>query len=358
MNEYAIIPNQLNQFCKFNLDIYNDVYDKGNYEECERKDKRIPEELKNLVEDLGANCRKNLLHLGVSIKLNDSHDVAWICSELDMLVMNNQESEKPKIKEAIRELDRWIQNEIHGENLRETLFRGFYPKRHKVVYQTFSPEERANLDEIAKSGQSAEYAQFVKVGVKAETVKQIAELSKEMDLNAALSILQQHPQLTYKKIEELLELDELSKGWNVDLEYSPGDEQKRINLENGWKGEAFVFKSLKKSNSDVEWENKTLATNGNFIIDFEGEKHFIDDRRNKYDLVVKFPGGNKAFIQVKATTTDISRADQIALPISTREWKFIHEANRDDSYYLARVFNVNGPPELYLMKLEVSLNMM
>lgn len=354
LEDYAIIPNQLNQFCKFNSDLFNDVYDKSDYDECERTNKRIPPELKNLFEDLGSNCRKNLLHLGVTIKLNDSHDLGWICSELDKLVMNNQDSENPKIKQAIRELDRWLQKEIEKEEQREKLFLGFYPKRHKVVYQTFTPEERANLDEIAKSGQSAEFAQLVKSGAEIETVKQIAELSKEMNLETALAILKQHPQLTNEKIEQLLELEELSKGWNPDLDYDPDDEQIRINFENGWKGEAFVYKEMQKINFEVEWENKSSTETRNVITDFEGEKHFIDDKKSKYDLVIKSPSGSKSFIQVKATTTDIGRADQIALPISTREWRFIHETSQNESYYLARVFNVNGNPELYLMKLETS----
>jgi hypothetical protein len=72
----------------------------------------------------------------------------------------------------------------------------------------------------------------------------------------------------------------------------------------------------------------------------------------KYDLVVEFDNGAVGYFQVKSTTTDISRADQIALPISTREWKFINETKESESYYLARVFNVTGVPELYFMKLD------
>ena len=59
---------------------------------------------------------------------------------------------------------------------------------------------------------------------------------------------------------------------------------------------------------------------------------------------------------MKATTTDISKADTIAMPISTREWKFVFETTDTESFYLARVFNVNSDtPEVYFMKLKKPL---
>ena len=88
------------------------------------------------------------------------------------------------------------------------------------------------------------------------------------------------------------------------------------------------------------------------MIDFEGEKHFITERFDKYDLVAKNNQGKTFYIQVKSTTTDISDSDQIAMPISIREWNFVFETKDNDAYYLARVFNVNSNPISYFIKLE------
>lgn len=337
LEEFAIIPNQLNELCKFNNEIFND--------------ENIPNELKRIIKDFGADCRKSLLNDGVSITLNSSRDLKWICGQLDDLAIKEKDNEN--LKQPIRELDKWISKQRDSKAEMAQLFKIFYRQRSGIVLNTYDLEERDQFDEILKSGMSADFANIVKSGAEIETVKQIAELSKEMNLETALSILIQHPELTNEKIEQLLELEELSKGWNPDLDYDPDDEQTRINFENGWKGEAFVYKEMQRRNFEVEWENKSSTETKNVITDFEGEKHFIDDKKSKYDLVINTPSG-KSFIQVKATTTDIGSADQIALPISTREWKFIHETNQNESYYLARVFNVNGTPELYLMKLETS----
>lgn len=103
---------------------------------------------------------------------------------------------------------------------------------------------------------------------------------------------------------------------------------------------------------NVTWVNKSDTTTSNEIIDFEGETHYIDDKMNKYDLEIKFPNGHNFFVQVKSTSTDISRADDIAMPISVREWNFINEKSDSDSYYLARVFNVSSSPEVYFMRVD------
>ncbi|MBM3455055.1 MAG: DUF3883 domain-containing protein [Bacteroidetes bacterium] len=346
LEDFSIIPNQLNELCKFTNEIFNDD--------------KIPKELKIIIKDFGADCRKSLLHEGVTIILNASHDLKWICGQLDDIAIREQHNEE--MKQPLRNLDKWITKMIRNEtdenekitiNEMTQLFKSFFRQRSGIVLNTYDLEERDQFDEIEKSGMIADFANIVRSGAEIKTVKQIAELSKEMNLETALSILKQHPELTNERIEQLLELEELSKGWDPGLDYDPDDEQIRKNFENGWKGEAFVFKEMKKRNFSVEWENKSEIETRSVITDFEGEKHFIDDKKSKYDLIIYTPSG-KVFIQVKATTTDIGRADQIALPISTREWKFIHETNQNESYYLARVFNINGSPELYLMKLETS----
>lgn len=121
---------------------------------------------------------------------------------------------------------------------------------------------------------------------------------------------------------------------------------------NGWKGEAFVYKTLLNKEFNVVWGNKSTNATANQIIDFEGETHYIDDKMDKFDIEIKLQNGHKSFIQVKSTSTDISRADEIAMPISVREWNFINEKSDSDSYYLARVFNVASSPEVYFMKVD------
>lgn len=337
LSEYAIIPNQLNELCKFNNEIFNDD--------------NIPVELKNILKDFGVECRRNLLHNGVSVKLNDNRDLKWICSQLDDVVIKEQNNDS--FKQPIRELDKWISAQKETITRMDELFKSFNRKRSGIVLNTYGLEERNQFDEILKSGMSADFADIVKSGAKAETIKELAIISKDINLESALSILKDHPELTSEKIERLLELEELSKGWNPELSYNPDEEQTRRNFENGWKGEAFVYKELRKKNFEVDWVNLSKTENNNFIIDFEGEKHYIVDTGGKYDLKAKLSNGNTIYIQVKATITDISNADHIAMPISTREWKFVFETNDNEAYYLARVFNVNEKdPELYFMKLE------
>ncbi len=113
-----------------------------------------------------------------------------------------------------------------------------------------------------------------------------------------------------------------------------------------------VKEELKKLGLEVEWKNVSTEVNDNKIVDFENEVHYIVDKGDKYDLVVKNITGRVIYIQVKATTTSISQADQISLPISTREWNFVFESIEDD-YYLARVFDINNAPSVYYMKLEL-----
>lgn len=337
LSEYPIIPNQLNELCRFNNEIFND--------------ESIPFELKQILKDFGTDCRKNLLHSGVSVKLNDSRDLKWICSQLDDVVIKEQNNEE--LKQPIRELDKWISRQKETISRMDELFKSFNRKRSGIVLNTYGLEERNQFDEILKSGMSADFADIVKSGTKAETIRELASMSKDVNLESALSILKEHPELTSERIEQLLEIEELSRGWNPEMNYNPDEEQIRQNFENGWKGEAFVYKELRKKNFEVDWVNLSKAENNNSIIDFEGEKHFIVDKGDKYDLKARLNNGSILYIQVKATTTDISNADHIAMPISTREWKFVFETNDNEAYYLARVFNVNDKaPELYFMKLE------
>ena len=340
LSEYPIIPNQLNDLCKVNNELFNDA--------------SIPKELKQIIKDFGKDCRGSLLHNGVSITLlAEPRNLKWICSQLDDIAIKEQEN--PELKQPIRELDKWISKSKGSITGMDELFKTFYRKRSGIVLNTYGLEERNQFDEILKSGMSADLAEIAGSGATAATVKEVATALKEnpeLDLtkvNEIASLLKGNPDLTSGKIEQLIEL---SKGWNPEMNYSPDEEQKRRNFENGWKGEAFVYKELINKRFEVEWRNKSDVDNGNAIIDFAGEKHFISERYDKYDLVAKHSNGRVFYIQVKSTTTDLSDADQIAMPISIREWNFVFETKETETFYLARVFNVSKAPSVYFMKLE------
>lgn len=346
LEKYPIIPNQLNQLCLLNNKIH--------------VDDDIPNDLKKILIDFEKDCRGSLLHFGVSVDLpSEDRNLAWICGHLDDIAINEQENSK--YNQAIRDLDKWITKKKKSIPKMGELFKGFYKKRSGIVLNTYNIKERDQFDSILKSGMGSELATLVKSGVTTKVLTQVTNILKE------------HPEITSEKINELkrisnlyknntgyseeqikkwIELDELSKGWNPKLKYSPDSEQIRRNFENGWKGEAFVYKQMLSKGFNVDWRNKSENENSNFIFDSAGEKHFILDKGEKYDLIAKNSKGKTFYIQVKTTTTLISEADTIALPISRREWDFVFETKENELYYLARVFNINEKPIVYYMRLE------
>lgn len=335
LDEYAVIPNQQYSFCKFNGKIYNDD--------------QIPKDLKNILKTFGSDCTEILRHPGVSITLPDSKSLKWICEELDDVAIKERENDD--FKQPIRELDKWISKNKANITGMDNFFKSFYKRRSGIVLNTYGMDERDQFDEILKSGMSSELAEVVK-GASRETIEGIAKLAKEETLNKAIQVIKEYPGLTTAKIEQLLRLEELSKGWNTDVNQPEEEQTIRRNFENGWKGEAYVYKQLLEKNYTVTWPNKTLETCENIITDYTGEQHFIKDKGDKYDLIIENSADQKIYIQVKSTTTDIANADHISMPISTREWQFITETNENESYYLARVFNVNSEkPQMYFMKL-------
>lgn len=348
LQEFSIIPNQLDKFCLYGSKLFFDD--------------KIPPELKVIIADFGKDCRGTLLHKGVSVTLpNEPRDIKWICGELDSISI--KEKDNSDFKQPIRELDKWIRknkNTFVGVSMSE-LFKSFHRQRSGIVLNTYDITERDKVDEIINSGMISDLSDIVKSGASATTIKNITNILQinpnvtSENLGQIISIaetLKRYPDLTPEKLEQLFELEELSKGWDPQIQYSPSEEQRRKNFENGWKGEAFVYKELRAKNFTVEWRNKSNTPNKNRIIDFEGEEHYIFDRGDKFDLIAKNVNGEIIFVQVKSTTTDISQADQIALPISSREWNFVFETKETDAYYLARVFNVSSSPVVYYMKLE------
>lgn len=280
----------------------------------------IDDLLKDVIEDLGEDVRNKLLNQSIQIDLpqTNNYSSSDIATRITTLI-------KPRFAEIVNsEDDRKIFRKLYvwfGQNkeLAKTIFEDLYRNKHKLL----------DDHEIVTSIKKAE---------------------------AYDMLLHEEPLLSVERIRQLLEIENLSKGFLIDKQYTPDELQKIRNFENGWKGEAFVFKMLLSKGINVSWPNKSLIHTTNKIVDFEGESHYINDMCQRYDLVVSTPDNQKYFIQVKSTTTDISRADEIAMPISVREWKFINDKTATDSYYLARVFNVNSTPEVYFMKVESTIS--
>jgi len=276
----------------------------------------ISEMLKDIVFDLGLDFREKLINPEINIELvpNSVCTPRKIADEITNLIKSRLAEIKRSVetKSIFKKLYLWFnQNKEQADNIFDYL----YKNKHKLL----------DDEEIATS--------IEKAGIYEE-------------------LLKEDPLLSLERIKQLLELEELSKGFDVDKKYTPDEEQKRKNFITGWKGEAYVWKVLLRKGFNVEWPNRSVSQTNDEIIDFEGEKHFIDDKGQKYDLLIKYPDNKNAFVQVKSTTTNIRRANEIALPISVREWDFVNEKTDKETYYLARVFDVSSSPDVYFMKVD------
>lgn len=199
---------------------------------------------------------------------------------------------------------------------------------------------------------------------KEELEAEVAKLQAQVENPNVISneIITEFPDITVDKIRELLKLEERIKGWSGQSDYQPANEvEERRNFENGYKGEAYIYSQLMKSGTfkNVIWEHKSEMPTGLEIVDYEGTAHFIKDNFSKYDLTAETFDGKKIYIEVKSTRTSIEQADTIALPISSREWKFVNEISGNEKYCLARVFDVENNPEghyLSLMGIGININ--
>lgn len=350
LEKHAVIPNQNNLFLHYGVNLYNDFFRKPKANDTLIEDRVIPEPLKSLVKELGEDIKDSLLHLGISFKLPDARDTEYLCGVADKLIIDNRDSKDPTIKNAIRELDKWIAINI-DEPDRGLYFGRFYEKRHSIVLNTYTSEERNDVDRILKSGQSRALAKISENVRSPETISKLAELVDKNDIGELMTMMEKFPNVTIKRIEHLLKLEELSVGLRTDVDYTPDEQQRVRNFETGYKGEAFIFKQLKEQGLNVIWTNQSMIPTMTKIIDIDGVLHYILDRGEAYDLIVKNEDGPTVYIQVKATTTDINLTDLIALPISTSEWKFLKGTSVDESFFIVRVFNIGGRPTSYYLKL-------
>jgi|GEM_PF-2456789 len=354
LENFAVIPNQNNEFLYYSTDLFNDTYKKSLTINVPNDARPIPSRLKSIVFDLGEDVKKYLLHEGITLKLPDARDTEFVCGVADRLIIDNRDTTRPEIKDAIRELDKWIALNIEEQN-RALYFGRFYEKRHSIVLNTYTPEERNHVDQILKSGKSEALAKISENVSSAETIAKLAEFVNNNDIAEVMTVMEKFPDMTVQRMEHLLRLEEISKGLKTEVEYTPDEVQKARNFITGYKGEAFIYKRLRNQGIDVSWTNLSLLPQAMSITDEDGELHYILDRGLEYDLTATLPDSKVVYIQVKATTTDITLADVIDLPISTREWNFIGETGQDESFYLARVFKVGNGPQEYYLKLDNSL---
>lgn len=356
LNTFDVFPNQNEGFCpkkeiKADKDLLLDIFLKPMFEKLFPKDK----------------ITNRLLRDGLDFNLVDGEvTLSWVTNEIDteLSKRESQLNDSTSINETgdttrtiFLSMIQWLKK---NETTMKQYFKWLMDRKADLFLRTLDKgEDRDNIFRIMISSSDLnKLATVAESGVDVDTITKIVELSNEINLENVIAIFKGHPELTAEKVERLFELEELSKGWDTTVDQPAEAVVIRKNFENGWKGEAFVFKKMKEMNYSVQWANKSETENANAITDFEGEQHFITDRGNKYDLVAQNSEGHNIYIQVKATSTDISRADTIAMPISTREWKFVFETTDTESFYLARVFNVTSTtPEVYFLKLRKPLEL-
>jgi len=277
---------------------------------------KIPSELKEILFDFGDDVRAKLMDISIVNYGQYNH----LCT-LDMVATEISKHLKIRFVEIVRSSEtKNIFRKIYlwfgqDKKLAELIFENLYKNKHKLL----------DDEEIVGSLKKAELYEAL------------------LAVDGTLSV---------NRMNQLLELEALSKTLLIDKTYNPDEIQKRKNFENGWKGEAFVYKKLKEKGYDITWPNKSDKPTQNYIVDFLNESHYIEDQMYKYDIAISHPNKTTLFVQVKTTSTDISRSNEIAMPISVREWQFINEIENSNTYYLARVFNINGSPEVYFMKVD------
>ncbi len=351
-----IIPNQNGNFCSF-----DEVF----------KDDNIPNILKDILYLVApAEDFRNLLaDSSLSIQPVHSKKIEDISQILDNTI-NDIFKNKPYVwsdenfKKAIELLMiGWFPK--HKEEAR-THFQHIYKKKETIEMNVlWSLEERQRMQR-ARSIDPELLDKFIESNgdinslekKKGELEAKVAELQAKVDNSASNAVINEiateFPDITADRIRELLKLEERIKGWSGQSDYQPANEvEERRNFENGYKGEAYIYSQLLKSGNfkNVIWEHKSEVPTDFEIVDYEGKSHYIQDNYSKYDLTVETNDGNKIYIEVKSTRTSIEQADTIALPISSREWKFVNEINETEKYCLARVFDVENNPEGHYLSL-------
>ena len=351
-----IVPNQNGNFCSL-----DEIF----------KDDNVPNPLKDILCLINPeeDFRNILADASLSIQPTHSKNIEDIAQILDNTI-NDIFKNRPYIwseenfKKAIELLMMgWFPN--HKEQAK-VHFQHIYKKKETIEMNVlWSLEERKRmqrarsiapelLDKFIESNGDIDSLEKKKEELEAKVAELTAQVENSVSSAVINEIATEFPDITADRIRELLKLEERIKGWSGQSDYQPANEvEERRNFENGYKGEAYIYSQLVKSGNfkNVIWEHKSEKPTNIEIVDYEGNNHYVKDNYSKYDLIVETFDGNKIYIEVKSTRTSIEQADTIALPISSREWKFVNQINENDKYCLARVFDVENNPEGHYLSL-------
>ena len=365
-----ILPNQNGNFCaKDDL-----TFDSG----------EIDEPLKDILESLGYPVRDELINNDIFIELPKTAERKpdYVANEISNRI-TPKFSEFPRTEETrkiFKNLYFWFSK---NKSVAKSLFRDLYNNKHKLyddeeiaenmekaeIFDKFLTETGLSIEEVKDkllsdtslvTNEEIEKLEKEKEELEAMVAELKGQVESSITSIAINDITTEFPDITADKIRELLKLEERIKGWSGKSDYQPANEvEERRNYENGYKGEAYIYRQLVKSGNfrDVIWEHKSDIPTDIEITDFEGNNHYIKDNGSKYDLIAETFEGKKIYIEVKSTRTTIEEADKIALPISSREWRFVNQISENDKYCLARVFDVENNPEgHYLSLMGIGLN--
>lgn len=282
--KYAIIPNQNNEFCFYNNNLYNDVDDKENYKNQANKQNyegQISSDLKNILVRFGQEYDyKNILrHTGVSILLNEQKDTEDICKKLDEVVMKFRDSSDVNIKEAIRNLDNWISKKIsqadeNGIEIQKTKqsFGRFFDVRAGIAYNTLSIVEKEQSGKIIHSGYLSQLSEIVQVVGKHD------EKSKNILMTSVLENLKKEDD----KIEEAKFYRSLGKTVEDIFTILTGSDAK---VEDN--GQDFLLMTSLLE-IGIRLEIKSRSKNGNFVLMTKKQVETAVNCTEKYVLCV-FP---------------------------------------------------------------------
>lgn len=351
---HDIVPNQNGVFCSLEEDLYHD--------------EDIPEIMKDilLLADPEKDFRNILANPTLSVRPNHPKHVSDIARLIDDAIKImyahpfNWQDEKFKEAVSLLMID-WFPEQEEEEEV-ENIFSYTYKMKETIEMNVlWSRDERQRMQR-ARSIDPKVLDKFIEENGKLDDLEKKKEkLEKEVNaLEAKIkegmpeSIAKEFPDITADRIRELLDLEERAKGWDCRTGYKPtSEDEERRNYINGYKGEAYIYSQLKKSGQfkNIVWAHKTDEVTNMSIIDYEKNIHYISEDYSKYDLTAETLDGKKVYFEVKSTRTSLDDADNIALPISTREWNYVNDIDKDEKYFLARVFNVEHVPQGHYLSL-------
>lgn len=120
----------------------------------------------------------------------------------------------------------------------------------------------------------------------------------------------------------------------------------------GDEGEAFVYKLLRKrfGEENVKWSNLSDEQHADRHITYQSETFWLATTSHNFDFEVLTSCG-KLFIETKTTVGRLENSDKFPLVFLTKEFKWIDEHHEpNDRHLVARVFDVEGNPQVYFFE--------